>query len=266
MFIVSLQKQSNSILISKNRGKITWVKREELFKEARKRFVDAEIVLDVGCGIRPQNFVKPKVQICFEPFRQYVDFLQEKVNGKSDRIYVIFQGNWDDAVKKLAPKSVDTVMLIDVVEHLKKADGRRLLKATEKITRRQIIIFTPLGFVPQEHPDGKDAWGLGGGAWQKHLSGWDPKKDFDRDWEIVGCKQFHFKNNRGETLDKPWGAFFAIKTFDSSLSRDKIFSLFTYTSDLSGRLTKKLKYFARIILDKGHLFYFVGKVLKKNKL
>ena len=252
--------------MSKNRRKIKWVKREELFNEARKRFVDAEIVLDVGCGIRPQNFVKPKVQICFEPFRQYVNFLQEKVKDESDRIYVIFQGNWDDAVKKLAPKSVDTVMLIDVIEHLRKADGRRLLKATEKITRRQIIIFTPLGFVPQEHPDGKDAWGLGGGIWQQHLSGWDPKKDFGEDWEIVGCKQFHFKNNRGEILDKPWGAFFAIKTFDLSLSRDKNFSFFTYIRDFSGRLTQKLKYFVRIVLDRARLISFVRKVLKKNKL
>ena len=196
---------------------IMWVDREILFEEVAKALESVEIVLDIGCGIMPQKLIQPRVHICFEPFRQYVDYLQEKVKNEFDRTYVIVNGDWNDAVTKLAPKSVDTVILIDVIEHLKKEDGRRLLSASEKIARRQIAIFTPLGFVPQDHGNGKDAWGLDGGGWQKHLSGWRPEKDFNSDWMIIGSKRFHLKNNKGEPLEKPWGAFWAIKTLEQNL-------------------------------------------------
>ena len=196
---------------------IRWVDRDNLFDEASKALENVEVVLDIGCGIYPQKLIQPRVHICFEPFLQYVEYLQEKVKNEIDKTYVIVNGDWNDAVTKLAPKSVDTIILSDVIEHLKKEDGKRLLAESERIARRQIAIFTPLGFVPQDHPDGKDAWGLNGGSWQKHLSGWNPEKDFDSEWVIIGSKHFHLENNKGEPLEKPWGAFWAIKTLEPNL-------------------------------------------------
>src|SRR3972149_7245575 len=204
--------------MSRTTKNVRWVDREKLFEEAAGAFESVEVVLDIGCGIMPQKLIQPRVHICFDPFPQYIEYLQEKVKNETDRTYVIVNGDWDDAVTKLAPKSVDTIILSDVIEHLKKEDGKRLLAASEKIARRQIAIFTPLGFVPQNHPDGKDAWGLDGGKWQKHLSGWDPDKDFTSEWTIIGSKQFHFKDNKGEILKEPWGAFWAIKTLESNFT------------------------------------------------
>jgi hypothetical protein len=110
----------------------------------------------------------------------------------------------------MPPKSVDTIFLLDVIEHVEKEEGLQLLRETEKIARQQIVLFTPLGFMPQEQLDGEDAWNLNGGAWQEHKSGWLPE-DFDDTWMIYACKDFHKVDSKGNLLDKPFGAFWAIK-------------------------------------------------------
>jgi hypothetical protein len=76
---------------------------------------------------------------------------------------------------------------VDIIEHLEKDEGMKLLKCTENIARSQVVIFTPYGILPQSHPDGKDAWGLNGCDWQQHKSGWLPE-DFDSSYEILPVK------------------------------------------------------------------------------
>lgn len=178
-----------------------------------------DVVLDIGCGIMPQRYVRPLVHICCEPFAQYVEHLKAKTNDELDRQYIIIKADWREAVEKIPHGSVDSIFLIDVVEHLEKEEGLRLLKLTEKIARRQIVLFTPLGFMPQEHPDGKDAWGMEGGEWQEHKSGWMPE-DFDESWDIYACEDYHVTDNRGVPLEKPFGAFWAIKNIDSAEGND----------------------------------------------
>lgn len=189
--------------------KTIWLEKEELFPFVVKQLRDVDIVLDIGCGIMPQPYITPKVHICCEPFKQYIDVLQERLKEQTDRNYVILNSTWAEAVKLFPPNSVDTVFLVDVVEHLKKEEGMHLLKETESIARQQIVLFTPLGFMPQEHPDGKDAWNLDGGAWQEHISGWSPE-DFDESWSIYVCKDYHDTDNTGKRLEPPFGAFWAI--------------------------------------------------------
>lgn len=188
---------------------VYWLSSDALFKMAKKQINPAGIVLDIGCGIRPQNLIKPIVHICCEPFDQYVKALNEKIENSHDRSYVIIKAAWSDAVHLFPKKSVDTVFLLDVIEHLEKREARILLKETIEIAKKQVVLFTPLGFFPQSHSDGKDAWGLNGGAWQEHKSGWGPE-DFDDSWNIYAAKEFHFKDYKGEFFERPYGAFFAI--------------------------------------------------------
>ncbi len=200
---------------------ITWVASEELMPVVSKNLIKPEIALDIGCGIRPQQFVRPLVHICCEPFSQYVDHLMKATQNAVDRTYIIVNATWAEAVKLFPPKSVDTIFLVDVIEHLNKAETTELLIASESIARRQLVIFTPLGFMPQQHPDGRDAWGLDGGMWQEHKSGWTPD-DFDDTWDVYASKVFHTSDNVGKPLDVPFGAFWAIK----SLSKGSVSSYF----------------------------------------
>lgn len=182
---------------------------DNLFPEVRKKIIRTDVVLDIGCGIQPQMLIRPAVHICLEPFYQYVEKLQSLIGKEHDRHYVTLQGSWSEGVKFFPPKSVDTVFLLDIIEHLEKKEALALLEKTKKIARVQVIVFTTLGLVPQFHPDGKDAWGLDGGSWQEHKSGWYPE-DFGEAWDIQVIKDFHKKDNMGRSFEKPYGALWAI--------------------------------------------------------
>jgi hypothetical protein len=195
---------------------ITWVKKDELTLTATQQMLAAETLVDIGCGIVPQNYITPEVHICCEPYEEYVNLLKEKLSKIQypDRSYILLNMGWQEVIRYFPKKSVDTVMLIDVIEHLEKEDGLLLLKATEKIARKQIIAFTPLGYMPQYHANGKDAWGLSGADWQEHRSGWIPEDFIGNNWQFFISKDFHTEDNLLRPLDEPFGAFWAIKTFN----------------------------------------------------
>jgi hypothetical protein len=193
----------------------TWVSRDQLIPDTIKKFEHVETVLDIGPGIQPQQYIKPLVHICAEPFHQYVERLQQIAVTAKDRAYVILPMTWAEAAKYFPEKSVDTVLLLDVIEHLEKKEGQELLEKTLRIARRQVIIFTPLGFVTQLHADTKDAWGLDGGSWQEHKSGWLPE-DFSDGWEVIACKDFHQTDNMGKPRAEAAGALWAIHTQPST--------------------------------------------------
>ena len=69
----------------------------------------------------------------------------------------------------------------------------KFLQEAERLACKQIVIATPLGFYPQtyEDPDQKpDRWGMYGGVWQTHRSGW-AVDDFGEEWELICCADFH---------------------------------------------------------------------------
>jgi glycosyltransferase involved in cell wall biosynthesis len=188
---------------------IRWFDRETLDSIIVDRIEKVDVVLDIGCGIRPQTFFKARLHICCEPHSEYVQILQNWFSHYPN--IVVLQGTAQEITGIMPDKSVDSVFLLDVIEHLDKDDGHLLVLECQRIARRQVIIFTPLGFMPQQHtPVELDGWGLQGGEWQAHKSGWSPD-DFDTSWDILGCKDYHNVSSRGNTLDSPFGAFWAIK-------------------------------------------------------
>ena len=70
-----------------------------------------------------------------------------------------------------------------------------------RIARVQVVIFTPLGMYPQEYDEGDaDAWGMDGGHWQTHRSGWFPAElaRVGEGWEAVVVPEFHHADQHGE--------------------------------------------------------------------
>ncbi len=195
--------------------KITYVPAERFIVEAVSKLNPANIILDVGCGIRPQSYGRTFIHICIDAHTQYLNVLKKSIRKRSQlkgrMKYLFLNKTTEQIVDHFPEKIVDSIFLLDVIEHLDKKHGIELIQAFDKISRHQIVIFTPFGFVEQEHPDGKDAWGLDGGRWQQHRSGWTPD-DFDESWEFIVCENFHEADNKGEKHAEPVGAFFAIKT------------------------------------------------------
>lgn len=192
------------------KSQVTWLSRDNLVREVKKHIQKAENVLDIGCGIIPQTMVPARLHICVEPYEEYVNHLLNNYPPFSRHKYLVIQSDWAGIIPLFPKQSIDTVILTDVIEHLKKEEGKKLLKQTLNIARKQIIIGTPIGLTKQFHSHGKDAWGYSGVKWQEHQSGWSPD-DFDSTWQIYACKKFHMVDNLGRKLKKPEGTFFAIK-------------------------------------------------------
>ena len=190
---------------------IVRVEADSLFKAVAERLEQVDLLLDIGCGIRPQQLVRPMTHICCDPCMQYVEHLKSVVADSFDRSYVIINADWREVIHFFPPGTLDTVILSDVIEHLDKAEAYELLLATVKLARRQVAVFTPLGFMPQFHADGIDAWGMDGGVWQEHKSGWFPE-DFGEEWDVFIAESFHTIDNMGKPLDKTFGAMWALLT------------------------------------------------------
>lgn len=146
-----------------------------LFVQARQFIRDGGMVLDIGAGLRPQTLVRADEMACVEPHGPYADQLE--AGG-----YAVIRGKAVDVLADCDP--VDTVVMLDVLEHMDKAEGVRVLQLAQEVAK-QVVVFTPLGFLPQEG----DAWGMGGEEWQRHRSGWLPKEF--QGWNTVVDQRFH---------------------------------------------------------------------------
>lgn len=184
----------------------------DFFKEMKKNILRTNVLVDIGCGIRPEVFFEPSVHICIEPFKQYRDIIKPYFPNRSNTLFI--KTDALDGLKNFDDDSVDSVFMFDLIEHLTKEDGLDLIKEADRVARKQIVIFTPLGFSPMfyQNKDDKDAWGLDGIDVQEHKSGWTPD-DFDKTWDFYICKNCHDSFLPEEkAVGKKYSAMMAIKT------------------------------------------------------
>ena len=113
-------------------------------------------MLDIGSGIRLSNVFRATVHICVEPFETYVKVIQNRYQNHPN--VIILQSDGLSFAPTLPDGSVDSVFLVDVIEHMTKEQGFALLAQCERIARKQIAVFTPLGYMPQDYgPEEADA-------------------------------------------------------------------------------------------------------------
>lgn len=123
----------------------------------------AESILDVGCGQgepmksinRHKRFYTVGVDI-FEPY------LMQCRHQNTHDDYVLCD------VRRLPfkEKSFDLVLCLELLEHLEREDGERLLQTIEKVARKQAIVSTPVSTYKQEPYDGNPH--------QEHKYVWSP--------------------------------------------------------------------------------------------
>lgn len=187
----------------------------ELLTAIEKAVRETEVVLDIGCGIMPINYFRPKLHLMVEPWKEYSDILSYRHHG--DKSVVILRTGGLEALQMLADNSVDSIFLLDVIEHLEKEIGQQIIIECERVAREQVVIFTPYGFMPQHVAHGqKDGWGLGGASMQEHRSGWEPE-DFSDAWTFYVCDKFHTHDFKNDPLEQAYGAFYAVRNFDNKM-------------------------------------------------
>jgi SAM-dependent methyltransferase len=123
-------------------------------------------LLDVGCGAEsPVRFFSKRLarSVGVDLHEPSLEASRRAgIHGETVRASVLEIGS------RFPPKSFDAVVALDVVEHLEKEDGLRLLERMEALARRRVVVFTPNGFLPQG--------AVGGNELQRHLSGWEPEE------------------------------------------------------------------------------------------
>lgn len=195
-------------------GKHYVFSRDQLLEEAARAIRETDTVADIGCGIVPMNYFRPKLHLMVEPWKEYSDIIAHR--HRDDKSVLVMRCGALEALRSLSDRAIDSIFMLDVIEHLEKEEGRLVLAECERVAREQIIVFTPLGFMPQHmEADEKDGWGLSGRSVQEHRSGWTPG-DFGNEWSFYVCEDFHQVNFSNEPLGKSHGAFFAIRSFDAN--------------------------------------------------
>jgi hypothetical protein len=136
------------------------------FDEVSEHVVKSDFIVDIGPGIRPQPFFVARRHLCIEPHHEYASWLRKNN-------YEVIQDTALAALPEIA--SCDTIFMLDVIEHMTRECGKEVVKIAQE-KAKQIVIFTPEGFLKQEYIEGeKDAWGMDGTYWQTHRSGWTPE-------------------------------------------------------------------------------------------
>ena len=188
-------------------GEISWLKLKlkscgEILKPFYKKFFPSwteylkkelsgcASVLDLGCGYNSP------IQYCNIPFSVGVElfepYLQEsKAKGihnqyvKADIRKITFKS-----------KSFDTILCLEVLEHLTKEEGYKLIKKMEKWAKKKIIITTPNGYLPQSEYDNNPL--------QKHKSSWSVTELKELGFKVFGINGWKkLKGEKGLIKYKP---------------------------------------------------------------
>lgn len=146
------------------------LKRENwIGRKLRKDLLPGDWVLDLGCGIiqwAQDNLPKCEMYVAVDAYERYLENLPDGVTGTE-------LGKLPGVCSRFEDDAFDVVLLIDVLEHLTIEDGRATLAEAERIARRAIYVYTPIGLMEQ---DACDAWGLGENPLQEHISGWEQEE------------------------------------------------------------------------------------------
>ena len=134
-------------------------------------------ILDVGCGKGSSIVRKMRAKIR----GQYIvgcDIFQPYIRESKQ------SGLYDDCVLADArylpfiSKSFEFVFCLEVIEHLEKIEGEKLLSNLENLASKEVVISTPVGFMPQNSIDNN--------PYHTHKSAWFPNEFKRRGYKVIG--------------------------------------------------------------------------------
>lgn len=150
----------------------------------RRALLGCESVLDIGCGASPTMRQLGISHVAgLEGYRP--SYEEAKRRKTHDEIQF---GDVRNLAEYFKPSQFDACVALDLIEHLSKSDGLKLLEQMEKIAGKRSVIFTPSGFLAQRHAAQDDL--------EEHLSGWEASEMSGLGYHVVGL--LGPKSMRGE--------------------------------------------------------------------
>lgn len=155
---------------------------------------DMASVLDVGCGSS-----SPLAKVRKHFYSIGVDIHGPSIVASRERkIHDEYKaGNVLAIDKHFGKKRFDAVIALDLIEHLTKNEGEKLLDAMESIARKKVIVMTPNGFYRQDPYENN--------PYQVHKSGWTTQDFRARGYKVLGIRGFKMLRGEYATIRfKPW--------------------------------------------------------------
>lgn len=152
------------------------------FGEARAR-----TVADFGAGPGETAIARQILSLPFarlvsvEPFGPYLERLERKHSRAA--VHEIFRERIENVFDEIPPGEIDVALLVDVLEHFERAKALDLLVRLETWARLGVMIFVPLGRVPQEALDGNEL--------QRHRSVWNAATLARLGYDVIVCEGVH---------------------------------------------------------------------------
>jgi hypothetical protein len=182
--------------------------------------------------------------------RPYLEVVKRDVAG--DPRFVLLNARWEDIMEMLPDDSVDSVFALDFIEHLEKEEGLRMLREAERVARVQIVVYTPNGFFPQSYqPEGRDRWGMDGGLWQTHRSGWGTE-DFGEGWDFVISPDYILLDEHNQPREEPMGALWAFRTLRPADGRRYLLVERSVPAHYAKRAARRLRRMAERLVNGSH--------------
>ena len=159
----------------------------EFWPILKQKMSTTHMVVDLGCGVRPNFFLGQDVTVCVELFSPYLKYLKDTHSGEK---IITIKEDVLTFLKRQPARSIETIVVTDLIEHLSKNDGYSLIQEIERTVRKQALVVTPKGFMPQHVGEFDDeGWGFTGNILQNHVSGWEID-DF-QNWEVMVSENYY---------------------------------------------------------------------------
>ncbi len=141
---------------------------------------DHKTILDLGCGdgslmellSKGKNWQITGIDI----YQKYIEA------AKKRNIYQnLYRGDLLKTITtKIARSKYDVVFFSQVIEHVSRPYGEKVLNQIEKLAKKRIIVGTPQGFMEQPHEF------LDDNPYQVHKSGWSIEDFTSRGYKVYG--------------------------------------------------------------------------------
>lgn len=142
---------------------------------------NGKTLLDAGCGTgNPARLLQLRSRF----FSVGVDvFRQNLLLAKKERTYREYLLA-DVRYLPFKRRTFDIILCLQVIEHLPKKEATNLVTHIEALARRQVVITTPIGFLPQKATDN---------PYDIHISGFTPNEFLYRGYKIkkIGITKFY---------------------------------------------------------------------------
>lgn len=146
----------------------------------RNSIGNIKTILDLGCGegslmellSKGRNWQITGIDI----YQKYIEMAR-----KRNIYHKLIRGDLLKTIRKNNLKSkYDVVFFSQVIEHVTRSEGEKILNEIEKLAKKRIVVGTPRGFMEQPHEF------LDDNPHQVHKSGWSIEDFTSRGYKVYG--------------------------------------------------------------------------------